>query len=75
MPENTFFRDESEPGIERVFYVKTVDREKSLLLGVVVQEYDEGGCGELSMLKKPLMREESGYFKRGLFTRWEKRGK
>ncbi|HPZ81205.1 MAG TPA: LptF/LptG family permease [Candidatus Atribacteria bacterium] len=43
MPENTFFRDESEPGIERVFYVKTVDREKSLLLGVVVQEYDEEG--------------------------------
>ena len=43
IPEETFFRDDSEPGIERIFYVKTVDQEKSLLLGVVVQEYDGEG--------------------------------
>ena len=41
--ENTFFRDQIDKSQERIFYVKKVDREKLLLSGVIVQEYDQNG--------------------------------
>ncbi|MCX6088914.1 MAG: LptF/LptG family permease [Candidatus Atribacteria bacterium] len=41
--ENTFFRDRTDKNNERIFYVKKIDREKSLLSGVIVQEYDSQG--------------------------------
>ncbi|MBC7216859.1 MAG: LptF/LptG family permease [Candidatus Caldatribacterium sp.] len=37
--ERTFFRDASEEGVERLFYVREVDARNALLEGVVVQEY------------------------------------
>lgn len=37
--ERTFFRDTTEEGVERLFYVRGVDAKSGLLEGVVVQEY------------------------------------
>ncbi len=41
--ENTFFRDRVDESLERIFYVKKIDREQPLLSGVIVQEYDHNG--------------------------------
>ncbi|MDI3543070.1 MAG: lipopolysaccharide export system permease protein [Candidatus Atribacteria bacterium] len=64
--EDTFFRDESEPGIERVFYVKTIEQEKSLLLGVVVQEYDEQGLRRIINAREASNQEGRWIFKEGI---------
>lgn len=37
--ERTFFRDTTEEGIERLFYVRGIDTRNAVLEGVVVQEY------------------------------------
>jgi len=66
IPENTFFRDDSEPGIERMFYVKTIDPEKFLLLGVVVQEYDEKGLRRIINAQEASNQEGKWIFKEGI---------
>lgn len=37
--ERTFFRETTEEGIERLFYVRGIDAQRALFKGVVVQEY------------------------------------
>lgn len=66
IPENTFFRDDSEPGVERMFYVKMIDPEKSLLLGVVVQEYDEEGLSRIINAQEAFNQEGKWVFKEGI---------
>ncbi len=39
--ERTFFRDVSEEGVERIFYVREIDSRHETLRGVVVQEYQK----------------------------------
>ncbi|MGC8777511.1 MAG: LptF/LptG family permease, partial [Candidatus Caldatribacteriaceae bacterium] len=64
--ENTFFRDTTESGIERIFYVRNVNVEKSLLEGVVVQEYHQGSLQRIINANRALNREGKWIFEEGV---------
>lgn len=66
LEENTFFRDTTESGVERIFYVRSVNVEKSLLEGVVVQEYDEGGLRRILNASRALNRDGKWVFEEGV---------
>ena len=66
LQENTFFRDTTENGIERIFYVRSVNVEESLLEGVVVQEYHQGALKRIINADQAFNREGKWVFEKGV---------
>ncbi|MEN3185726.1 MAG: LptF/LptG family permease [Atribacterota bacterium] len=64
--ENTFFRDLTEGGVERIFYVRNVNVEEALLEGVVVQEYNRGILQRIINADRALNREGKWIFEKGV---------
>ncbi len=66
LEENAFFRDTTEEGIERIFYVRSINTQQSLLEGVVVQEYDERGLRRIINAERALSQEGKWVFEEGV---------
>jgi len=72
--ENTFFRDNSEKPNERIFYVKKIDREKLLLSGVIVQEYDQQGLRRILNADQAFLDQGKWVFVKGVMYEVGARG-
>ncbi|MDK2896837.1 MAG: lipopolysaccharide export system permease protein [Candidatus Atribacteria bacterium] len=64
--ENTFFKDTTPEGYERIFYVKRIDPDKALLHQVVVQEYDATGLKRIINAEQAYYQEEEWIFQNGV---------
>lgn len=74
LQENVFFRDTTESGIERIFYVRNMDVGESLLEGVVVQEYTEEGLRRIINANRALNEEGKWVFEEGVSYEVNNRG-
>jgi len=72
--ENTFFRDKTEKNKERIFYVKTIDREKLILYGVIVQEYDNQGLKRILSSDQAFLDQGKWVFVKGVMYEVGARG-
>ncbi|NSW76255.1 MAG: YjgP/YjgQ family permease [Candidatus Atribacteria bacterium] len=74
LQENTFFRDTTEGGVERIFYVRNVNTREALLEGVVVQEYNKGILQRIINADRALNREGKWIFEEGVAYEVNDRG-
>lgn len=74
LQENTFFRDTTEGGVERIFYVRNVNTREALLEGVVVQEYRKGFLQRIINADRALNREGKWIFEEGVAYEVNDRG-
>lgn len=74
LQENTFFRDTTEGGVERIFYVRNVNTQEALLEGVVVQEYSKGILQRIINADRALNREGKWVFEEGVAYEVNDRG-
>ncbi len=73
--ENTFFTDTSVPGMERVFYVKRIDRERDLLHDVIVQEFDQGSLTRIINAEQAFIGADQWIFLNGVYYEMDEQGR
>lgn len=72
--ERTFFRDTTEEGIERLFYVRGVDAKHALLEGVVVQEYSGEKLRRIINAERARVAQGHWIFENGVYYEVNDRG-
>lgn len=72
--ERTFFRDTTEEGVERIFYVREIDPKEVTLRGVVVQEYIEERLRRIINADKARVSDGLWVFENGVYYEVNERG-
>lgn len=72
--ERTFFRDTTEEGVERLFYVRGIDTRNALLEGVVVQEYIGEKLRRIINAERARVSEGHWVFENGVYYEMNEKG-